>query len=158
MALVWSYAPQHRDHLPLYGAIIISFASVVLFFLLLKRFDYIFGFLEVSWAHAIFFVVLCCMVAIPITLVWDTLPSRNMPVPRYAQISVTCGSNVLFATFITFIRPFSRHLMLLALFLYWGATAAWLPALLWAGQINAFKGLTDNHTNTIHVTWTSVLF
>jgi hypothetical protein len=30
--------------------------------------------------------------------------------------------------------------------------------MLWAGDIKAFKGLTDNRTNTIHVTWTSVLF
>ena len=163
MAMVWSYAPEHGSHLPLYGAIIISFASVALFFFTLKHFHYsldshLVEFMDVSYAHAVFFVVLCCIVAVPITLVWDTLPSNNILVPRWVQISVTCGSTVLFATFITFVPPFSANFSFLALSLYWAATAAWLPALLWAGNIDSFKGLTNNHKSTIHVTWTSVLF
>ena len=112
MAMVWSHAPEHGSHPPLYGAVIISFASVVLFFFILRHFrdSFDFDFMDVSYAHAVFFVVLCCVVAIPITLVWDTLPSNQILVPRWAQISVTCGSTVLFATFITFVPPFSANL------------------------------------------------
>jgi hypothetical protein len=158
IVLVWLYAPFHGNHLPLYGAIIITFASVVLFFFLLKYWENTFDNPDISYAYAIFFLVLGCVVAVPITLVWDTLPSHGIDVPRWAQISISCGSSVLFAAFIAFIRPFSRHLKWLAWCIGLGATAAWLPTMLWAGDIKAFKGLTDNRTNTIHVTWTSVLF
>jgi hypothetical protein len=157
MAMVWSYAPQHGNHLPLYGAIIVTFASVALFFYLLYVFD-VDNFGESTPAHSIFFVVLCSLVAMPITLVWDTLPAHNILLQRWAQISITCGSIVIFATFIAFVRPFSRSLWGLAAWLLWSSTAAWLPALLWAGHINAFKGLTHSRTNTIHVTWASILF
>lgn len=157
MAMVWSYAPQHGDHLPLYGAIIVTFASVSLFFYLLCIWD-VDEFGKSTPAHVAFFMILCGLVAIPITLVWDTLPAHNIQLPSWAQISVTCGSIVVFATFIVFITPFSRHLKWLAVWLLWGSTTAWLPALLWAGNIDAFKGLTHNRTNTIHVTWASVLF
>jgi hypothetical protein len=155
MAMVWSYAPLHGNHLPLYGAIIVTFASVALFCYLEPLFD---KKTETSSSTAVFFIALGCLVAIPITLVWDTLPSNNIFVPRYVQISVTCGSNVVFATFLLLVHPYLKLIKWLAFGLYLSGTAACLPALLWAGEIDALKGLTDNHMNTIHVTWTSILF
>jgi hypothetical protein len=104
-------------------------------------------------------IAMCVFVAVPIAIVWDTLPAHHIEVQRWVQISVTCGSNVLFAMFIEF-GPlhFSLDSCKLATLLSWASTAAWLPALLWAGRINAFKGLTQNRTATVMITWTSILF
>jgi hypothetical protein len=154
MTMVWSYSPNHGNHLPLYGSIILTFASVAAFLYLIDVFSD-----NSTYDEAILLIAMCVFVAVPIALVWDTLPGHHIEVQRWVQISVTCGSNVLFAMFIEF-GPlhFSLDSCKLATLLSWASTAAWLPALLWAGRINAFKGLTQNHTATVMITWTSILF
>jgi hypothetical protein len=158
IVMVWCYAPRHGNHLPLYGSIIITIASVDVFFYLRDFFFPPYSYYMTGPKHSIFSLALCVLVAVPITLVWDTLPAHNILLRTWIQISVTCGSIFLFALFIALIPLFSQDLWELAALMFWASTAAWLPALLWAGHIDAFKRLTQKRTNTIDVTWISIIF